>query len=243
MALLAGLGVLGAAAYYLTNYQVMDLDPGEKRVPTVLQTPLSTEFLKSGIVIGTLRPFYATVTSLNEAWKPYSAPEQTPTNNVGDVFHNFAVNIGYEESNAPAFFFKNPMAQISLASSEQSNPNLMLPVGWDTPKHSSGLGNYPRAYKEYENQDLFQETHSGRWTSYGYNTDAGMPTETEVHHVPPDAGSIVADYNPWGPGGLLQNLFANGLASRTKQKGTNLSTIIGPPANASRSIPFASKKS
>lgn len=229
MAGLAIIGALGGAAYYLNSYTTQDLVPTNEKVPNLAQTGMLKDLMSTGIVLGTIKPYYAAFTDLNEAWKPHSPPDQTPTSDLNKFFTNYGQNLAYEQSNAPAFFFKTPIAQIPLATAEQSSPNIMINDTWSTPPQSSSLGYHPRVYQEYTNQNLYNRTIKNRFTTSGYNTAAGMPTESEVHVDPPDAGPISIEFNPWGPGGLLQNLFNNGLASRTGQKNTDLSSVIGFP--------------
>jgi len=233
VALLAG--GLGGLAYIFSTYPTEEDASANTKVPNLLQTGMLKDFNSTGIVLGTIRPFYLAFTELNEAFKPHSAPSQKGTYSLSETFADYGRNQSYEMAHAPDFFFKSPIAQISLATAQQSNPNVIVPDSWSAPPGAQALGHHPRAYQEYKNEALFNETQKNRFTTSGYNTDGGMPTETDVRHDPPDAGVISTEYNPWGPGGLLQNLFNNGLAQRTKKNGTNLSTILGPPApNAQR---------
>lgn len=229
MALIAALGGLSGLAYYLNQYNVDGETPENEKVPLLYRSGMLKDLMSTGIVNATIRPFYLAFTDLNEAFKPHSAPFQTPTHDLGLILEQYDRNLAYEQSYAPAFFFKTPISQISLSTAEQSNPNVIVPDKWSQPPGAKSLGYHPRAYYEYHNQELYDKTYKNRFTTTGYNTDAGMPTETEVHHVPPDAGPINIEFNPWGPGGLLQNLFNNGLQARTLTQGADLSTIIGPP--------------
>lgn len=229
MASLIILGGLGGAAYWLTQYEPDQVTTPDNKINNEMYTPMLKDFQETGMVLSVSKPRDIMFSSLNEAYKPLSGPDQTPTRHVSDVFRSMAESLGLLESTGVPFFFKSPIAQISLATNEQSSPNVFQLTSWSANKGTDSLLNFPRPFFEFNNQTLYDNTIKNRWTTLGVNTDAGMPTETEGTVVLPDAGVISSEQNPWGPGGAMQRIFQNRLASRTHQKGTNLSSIAGPP--------------
>jgi hypothetical protein len=184
------------------------------------------DFHDAGIHWGINRPTLLNVTNLNEAWKPYSAPSQTETRSLFELYKNESDKSAYLGEYAhPFYFMKN--GEIPLATPEQSNPNVELPCRYTSFKGDPGgsLMHYPRVYYDYscgvDNPHIFSENSKRVW-------NAGQPTESEVVHVPRE-GMVNREFNPWGPGGVLQRIFNVRNERETRRRGVDLARRAVPP--------------
>lgn len=182
---------------------------------------------EAGMVYGIEKPKLLNVTNLNEAYKPWSAPDQKPVRSIPEFMANQAISQAYLEATGHAFYF-NKNGEIPLASAQQSNPNVEIPGGesirWDP---EASLSTYPRVYvssgeevrkptSEYEDHFL----------------QAFQPTEMEMRRVQ-DEGRLNRDHNPWGPGGHYQRIFNSNHEEETRRRGVDRSTILTPVIGAS----------
>lgn len=180
-----------------------------------------SDMAEMGMTYGMEKPSNLNLTNLNEAWKPWSAPDQKPTYSIPEFYENQAEkNAWLEAKGYPFYFWKD--GEIPLATNQQSNPNIELP-GKESIRgdpNASLYNNYLRAYIDggYDSNPPFS-TASDRLLG------AGEPEEEEVQFVP-EEGKLNRDANPWGPDGVLQNIY-NGYTSRqTKKYGPDQTHII-----------------
>lgn len=179
----------------------------------------------AGISQGTLKTQNLNLTNLNEAWKPRTAPRQTPTHNVDDVYRDQSAIISYMEEYAHPFYFMRS-GEIPLGSSEQSNPNVEIPLRGVSIKGdpNNSLAYYPRVYWDYDNE----EKNPWLFTGDRRVMAAGEPEEMEERRVPPE-GYLNRNQNPWGPGGVVQRLH-NGVNERVSRvKHCDRSEVVRPP--------------
>jgi len=224
---------LAAGGFYLTYPR--DTPPANSRSSeTVMESGMWDLYRERyrdlhdmGMSYSIQKPSHLELTNLNEAWKPWSAPSQTPSRSVDALFKFQAQKDSYLETYGyPFYFHKN--GEIPLASAQQSNPNVEIPnpnqsFRWD-PKNS--LAHYPRVYADGANAHVFSTRKTNMF-------DAGEPTESEVVRVP-EEGRLNRENNPWGPGGVLQNIWNKQHETLTLRKGTDRSTILAPPSIARR---------
>lgn len=224
-------GALGGLGYMMVSPSTRRF---AKEAPEDLDTEfraLARDFSDAGISMGADRTAHLNVTNLNEAWKPRTAPRQGPTRNVNEIFRDQADRDSYLFQYAPQFFFRRT-PEVILSNAEQSNPNVEIPAKGVSIHGDPGnsLAYYPRVYYDYatpgQNPHIFSED-QGRG-------GAGQPTESEVRRVPRE-GDLNYNQNPWGPGGVLQQLFNRHGRQLTNQFGTDRSRVIAPPSGHSSS--------
>jgi hypothetical protein len=179
----------------------------------------------TGIAWGIQRPTMLNVTDLNEAWKPYSAPDQTPSRSLFDLFKNEADKSAYLGKFAHPFYFMRD-GEIPLSTAEQSQPNVETISKTQSFKGdpNSSLCYYPRVYVDYHNGNnphIYSTSERRVW-------NAGQPTESEVLYVPRE-GQVNREFNPWGPGGVLQRIFNTRNERETRRKGVDRATRTVPP--------------
>lgn len=180
----------------------------------------------AGINYAQFKPTMLSVTNLNEAWKPYSAPDQKETRSLFEFYQNQAEKNAYLGEYAHPFYFMRN-GEIPLATSEQSNPSVELPCRYSSFKGdpNQSLTHYPRVYYDIgcggPTPHIFSEARNKVW-------NAGQPTESEVVHVPRE-GQVNREFNPWGPGGVLQRIFNVRNERETRRLGVDRATRAVPP--------------
>jgi hypothetical protein len=187
------------------------------------------DFHDAGIFWGIERPTLLNVTNLNEAWKPYSAPSQKETRSLYELYKNESQKSAYLGEYAHPFYFMRD-GEIPLATPEQSNPNVELPCRYTSFKGdpNQSLTYYPRVYYDYscgqDNPHIFSSGNNRVW-------NAGQPTESEVLTVPRE-GMVNREFNPWGPGGVLQRIFNARNERITQRKGVDRAVRTVPPPSS-----------
>lgn len=180
----------------------------------------------AGISYSQFKPSMLNVTNLNEAWKPYSPPDQKETRSLFEFYQTQAKKNAYLGEYAHQFYFMRD-GEIPLASAEQSNPNVELPCRFSSFRGdpNNSLTHYPRAYYDIScggpTPHIFSEAKNRVW-------NAGQPTESEVVNVPRE-GQVNREFNPWGPGGVLQRIFNTRNERETRRKGVDRATRAVPP--------------
>lgn len=221
------LGGLALAGYYVTqpgsgNGSTADYGIGAQGSDRRYHMDLKNK-QEAGIFWGTQRTQLLNVTNLNDAWKPRGAPAQKPTRSMFEFLTGVSETDSYLEKYGREFYFlRDP--EIPLANAEQSNPNVEVPSQFSSIRGDPGntLLNYPRVYVDYhgKNPHLFSNNPK-TW-------NAGEPTEWEEQLVPQE-GQVNREFNPWGPGGVLQSLFAYRNENVTRNKKCNRATAAVPP--------------
>lgn len=234
------IGVLGAVmviGYYCTKEQQTADPKGQTSGPDKDFGTLNTSYegqkhmymrdmVDTGVVWGIQRPTMLNVTNLNEAWKPYSAPSQKPSRSLYGFFETESEKSAYLGQYAHPFYFMRN-GEIPLATPEQSNPNVEIPCRGQSIKGdpTNSLANYPRVYADIScngpTPHIFSKSESRVW-------NAGQPTESEVVTVPRE-GQVNREFNPWGPGGVLQRIFNTRNERETRRKGVDRSIRTVPP--------------
>jgi hypothetical protein len=238
------LGVLAAVGYVCTvdKYDTVprgeggSQDAGERDFGTHktslagMQHTYMRDFHDAGIFWGMNRPQMLNMTNLNDAWKPYSAPQQKSTRSLFQIYKNEAEKEAYLGQYAHPFYFMKD-GEIPLASAEQSNPNVEIPCKGQSIRGDTGnsLAFYPRAYADLSQCDgntphIFSKKGERIW-------NAGQPTEEEEVYVPRE-GQVNREFNPWGPGGVLQRLFSTRNERETRRKGVDRAVLTVPPPSS-----------
>lgn len=228
MAIVLVLGGLAAAGYVLTtpndSPDQRDFGTNNPKYRDIRAMNLR-DIQDTGISTGTLKTSNLNVTNLNEAWKPRSAPPQKETRSLSEVYGNQADIQAYLAEYAHKFYFmKN--GEIQLGSSQQNNQNIEIPMPNSSIRGDPGnsLTHYPRVYADYHgdgnNPHLFSNN-PNTW-------NAGEPEEWSELWVPKE-GQVNREWNPWGPGGVLQRLFNTRNERETRARGVDRSTVIAPP--------------
>lgn len=248
------LGAMGLYSFYLYNYQPKpdqfvqgvnqkggkiqtSADRGSKSQDTQVTKSMneqpkveskSLDFREAGMVYGIERAQSLNVTNLNEDYKPYSAPPQESTYSMTEFLDNKAKNYAWLEANATPFYFSRD-GEIPLASTQQSNPNVEIPskagIRGDT---KSSLGTYSRAYIDSGYDDKTPSS-----AAKDMMLGAGEPETYEVTNVP-EEGKLNRDWNPWGPGGVVQTLYNKQHEYVTQQRGTNRSHIVASESSGAK---------
>lgn len=237
--LLGGLGLMGVS--YLTSDfsqnglkldkersvsksgRAMKTNVTEYKDPQPKYKRIMFDMSETGFIYGIERPMNMNLTNLNEAFKPYSAPRQTPTYSVPDVLQDKAKTLSYLEATASPFYFNKKQGYIPLGNNQNANPMVEIPgkASIKGDRHQS-LAHYPRVYFT-SGEELKKKTSE----PYDKMLDAGMPTESEKKYVPL-TGKLNREWNPWGPGGHLQILFNRSKENKTRSKMTNQAHMMAP---------------
>lgn len=206
-----------------TGMNTVDMQVTEYKDPGPKEARHMFDFSEMGLNYGMLKPSDLAVTNINDAYKPWTAPRQTPTNSLPEIFQDRAKTQAYLEATATPFYFNQKNGEMVLSTSQNSAPLVEIP-GPQSIKgdRGSSLAHYPRVY--FSSGDELKKKTSER---YDRMLNAGMPTESEVRHVPLE-GVLNREQNPWGPGGSLQSLFNRSGERVTREMGTNRSTLLAP---------------
>lgn len=181
---------------------------------------LALDFRESGYVYGIEKAQNLNITNLNEDFKPYSAPPQESTYSMTDFLNNKAKNYAYLEANATPFYF-NRDGEIPLSSTQQSNPNVEIPSKSSIRGDKRAtLTTYDRVYID---QGYDQKTPNS--SAVDKLLGQGEPETYEVINVP-EEGKLNRDWNPYGPGGVQQDIYNRAHEWQTRKMGTNRSHII-----------------
>lgn len=217
--------VLGLTAAALTVDRTRESTKGEKDA-SAKREQMFQEYSETGLFWGNQRVSDLHVTNLNSANKPYSAPRQKPTNDLSDIFMDQADRETFLEVYHPAFFFRDntEMPYTSAAAGVYSGVEV---PGTNSIKGDpmATLNRLPRTYIDYHGEKPYYFTgEDGTMGAIG----ASEPTIWEEVNVP-ETGQLNFDMNPYGPGGVSQDIMNFKNTNITKKRGTNRSTIIGPP--------------
>jgi len=178
-----------------------------------------------GIQYNAIKPQALNATNLNNAYLPFSAPFQGSTRSMPSVYQSLSDNIGIVQAYGNAFYI-NTMGEIPLISAQQANPNVEIPTVNSFPGDpNASLVNFPRVMVDAKGP---MAQYAYPFTSAQVAVASGEPTESEVIQVPA-TGKLNREYNPWGPGGAVQNLYGIIESNRTRRFGTDLSNVITPP--------------
>lgn len=216
---------LGGA--YLTDYKTRGPTEFEMNAHAQYSSELADKY-QVGIATGTIRNTGLGIAELNAAFVPRTAPRQQPTYDVTDIYKDQANTGTYYRINGVPFFFRNG-GEISLTSALQSNPNVEIPSNessiWNDERQT--LLYYPRVYTDqYKNERGFW-----RYANEPGTMNAGEPTEWEEKWVPTE-GLIGYLFNPWGPGGDVQNIRTKNQEKLTRKNNCNRSNLMRPPYNS-----------
>ncbi len=180
-----------------------------------------------GINYATFKAQSLNVAKLNDAFLPFSAPDQTPTRSMTDVLRGLAHNSSIVQQYSDAFHI-NSMGMIPLTTAAQANPNVEIPTMSSVRgDKNASLAKYPRVYVDRKSES---SQFAYPYSSWKNSLAAGMPTESETSNVP-GTGLLNRAYNPWGPGGIVQVLTGQGQEMTTRQKHTNQSRLLLSPQN------------
>lgn len=224
----AALIVLGLGAYALTVDRTRDVSKGEQDASSKREQ-MFQEYEETGIFWGNQRVSDLNVTGLNSANKPYSAPRQDPTGDISDINRDQADRETFLEVYHPPFFFRDntEIPYTSAAAGVYSGVEIpgMLSIRGDP---GASLARLPRTYidcRNCVNSQLYPFTgEEGTLGAMG----ASQPAIWEEVNVP-ETGQLNFDFNPYGVGGAVQNLMNVKNSRITRERGTDRSTIIGPP--------------
>lgn len=188
---------------------------------------------ETGISWGTQRTQDHSLNNLNEAYKPRSGPMQESTHDLDLVYSDQADIDAWVNEYSPQFFFmRNPT--VPLAANQQGAMNIEIPMEGQSFRgdHSNSLAHFPRVYADcvYASDNKSNKT----FTGFKGTMAAEEPTEWEEMYVP-DEGTNNAQYNPWGPGGVIQNIYNKQGAMTTRRRGANRAEI-GLPSRLSRRV-------
>lgn len=237
MEVLIGLGLLAIlyARKARRSYGQMITDTSEVQGEGGMQTEVTQykdpqpkyernlfDMVEAGMVYGIEKPTNLNMTNLNEAFKPWSAPDQTPTKSIYEFLSNQATSQAYLEAHATPFYF-NKDGQIPLATNQQSNPNVEIPnTNSIRGDREATLANYPRVYVD-GGEEIRKPT-----AEFGDHFLGGLqPTEMEMLRVQ-DEGRLNRDHNPWGPGGQFQRVFSRNHEDESRRRGVDRATILSP---------------
>lgn len=177
---------------------------------------------EAGMVYGIEKPQNLAMANLNEAYKPWSAPSQTPTRSVAEFLSNQAMSQAYIEAHATPFYF-NKNGETQLTTNQQSNPNVEIPsCASITGDKEQSLAYYPRVYVS-SGEEVYKPTAEYR---DGFLHEY-QPTEMEMDRVQ-DEGRLNRDHNPWGPGGHYQRVFMPNHEAESRRRGVDRATMLSP---------------
>lgn len=217
------LAALGLGAYYFTSSALPTI-PKKHTTQYEDYTMYARDHAEAGISWGTQRTGYKNLANLNQVYKPRSAPMQEDTNNVKDVFFDQADIDAWVTQNAfPFYFMRNPT--IPLATAHQSNLNIEIPMYGQSFRgdHFNSLAYYPRVYSDRgKPTDRAAKLFTGEPGTLG----AEEPTESEELYVSKE-GNPNYQFNPWGPGGVVQRIMNRKSEKRTKKLKADQSRIGG----------------
>lgn len=218
------LGLLGFGAWKMTNDYIKPMTQGEKDASGAREY-MHTDMALAGINWAQQRALDQHVTQLNSANVPYSAPTQKPTSNMNDILVDQADRNTFVQVYQPRFYFRDN-TEMPLTSAAAGVYNVEIPgkssiLGDDT----QSLSSFARAYIDFEGPRPYYFT--GEQGTMGAD-GASEPSVWEEVNVP-ETGQMNYNFNPYGPGGVVQNLMNTGNEMVTRARGTNRSTIIGPP--------------
>lgn len=218
--------LIGFAAWQMTSTYVRPLTQGEKDAIGAKEST-HNDLSQAGINWGQQRTVDLHLTHLNSAFVPYSAPTQTPTQNLDEIFADQADRDVFLEVFQPSFYFRDNV-EMPLTSAAAGVYNVEIP-GPDSIRYdpNASLATHPRTY--VDNYTMSQKPYyfTGEKGTMGAS-GAMEPVIWEETNVPP-TGQLNFDFNPYGPGGNVQNLMNNRNEVITRARGTNRSTVIGPP--------------
>lgn len=224
---LALAGLLGAGGMVLASPQLKPMDIQDNKMKSDFEQH-HRDLAEAGISWGTQRADSHHLINLNEVYKPRSAPRQTSTRNLDEIWRDQADITAYLKQYGPQFHFMRD-GSIPLGTPQQSNPNVEIIAENVSFRGDPGysLTFYPRAYVD---------NHFGRPTESTFSDEndileAGQPEGWEVLRVP-RTGALNFNNNPYGPGGAIQNLNAARHSRYTRRVGPNQATISAPPQSS-----------
>lgn len=217
------LALMGGAGYMVTRNRTPAISRQESSIGQK-EKMWNREYNEQGLNVGTFKPTNLGVTNLNDAWKPRSAPRQRATSSLPEIYGGEAESSAYVQEYGPDFYFMTQVPEIPLATAAQSNMNVEIPSCDNSIRGDDDnvLWNYPRVYCDYpagRNPHIF----TGERNTLG----AGEPTESEELYVPRE-GDLNILYNPWGPGGAVQNVMASNAEAVSRRQGVNQSSVLRP---------------
>lgn len=180
----------------------------------------------AGFLTGIERASNINIANVNEAYKPLSAPDQTPIRSLFTFCQNQAKRTALLAEYGHDFYFERN-GEIPLGTGEQQMLNVEVPGGGSNSSIRGDPGNslsyYARVYRDYHgsnNPHLFSNN-SKTW-------NAGEPEEWSQMFVPRE-GQKREEWNPWGPGGVLQRVFTTRQERETRTKKVDRSRVLAPP--------------
>lgn len=229
------LAACGAMAYLLLNNPTGAVLQEQK--PHVVPTSESAEhrmhlrdFLEYGMPTALWRTDNLNTVNLNNAWKPRSAPSQTPTRNLFGVMDDNAERQAYLDKYAHLFYIRANDGQIPLTRAEGGSLVIQLPDG----SNSSTLWNDNKRVLPY-NPLVYRDW--VRWNPHifavggakVYNANIGQPTEWETPTGGPHSSPINENTNPLGPGGTFQSIYRASSEREARDKFISKERVIAPP--------------
>lgn len=208
-----GRAVMGEGETDVTQYK----DIGSRVVSKI------HDLSEMGMVYNMEKANMIDVTNLNEAYKPWSAPDQNASN-VPDLMAKQAETDAYLEATASPFYF-NKNGEIFLGSATHDNLNVEIPsMSSIQHDHGATLATLPRVYIDSGTE---QVAPTAEYSDGLLN--AGQPTEMEMLRVQREKGSVYEASNPWGPGGAYPRIFNPRQEQVSRARGVDRSTRMANP--------------
>lgn len=227
---LAVLASLGLGGYYVTSYRTRDYSKKETSMMDDYHMHRK-DLREAGISWGTQKTQDLNLNNLNEAYKPRSAPTQIPTHDLDEILTDQADITAYVNQHAYPFYFRR-VSEVPLATAAQATLSIEIPIYGRSFKgdKKNSLASYPRVYSDkwYPGDNKSYSTFTGFKGTMG----AEEPESYEEVYVPRE-GDMNRDYNPWGPGGVIQRIYNKDAERVTRRKRTDRAAI-GRPSKLSR---------
>lgn len=227
---LTSLGLLiGMGSYMMMIPRVVMPPKAAPDSESEMESRYHRDLQEVGLFWGTQRQRITELINLNEVYKPRTAPLQKPTRNLNDIWEDQAETAAYLQKHGPQYHFLRD-GSIPLGQPQQSNPNVEIISHQVSFQHdpSYSLTCYPRAYVD----NCKGKTTNSIFSNDPLTTEAGEPTTFSVIHLP-KTGLLNFNFNPWGPGGAVQNLNAEKHAARTRHVGVMQAEMVRPPQQTS----------
>ena len=230
-----GLAACGMAMYMLVNNPtgrvLQEQKPHVKNVEKSASHRMNLrDFTEFGMPLALWRTDNLNVTNLNNAWKPRSAPDQSPTRNLYDIFDASAERQSYLDKFGHLFYIRANDGQIPLTGAEGGSLTIQLPDGsrnstlWNDTKRV--LPYNPLVYRDWLRWNPHIYAVGGAPV---YNSNIGQPTEWETPTGEPHSSPVNENTNPLGPGGTFQSIYRASNQRAAFDKFIARDHVITPP--------------
>jgi len=171
--------------------------------PEVIQEDYA-DLREGAVPISLIRSKFASYGNIPGSFDPYLKPPTNSTQNLNEIFKNVNANIAHTAAEQALYLVRPVLGGVPISNAEQSVSIVQLPTrtSYFVPDINREINNYPLTYFDYSTYD------TSELLPYMNSGMAASGASSELLKANTPVNNPFKTYeNPWGPGGVLLDLW------------------------------------